>query len=740
MEETQIYTFWKLINEYIIEIPIIQRDYAQGRKEEKIEDIRNNFLDTLYRMIEDEGQSVDLDFIYGSIIDKTNILTPLDGQQRLTTLFLLHWYLSIKDNKHENIRNILKKFTYKTRVSSRNFCDELVSNEILLPEQGLLSESIIDKPWFFLSWKKDPTIQSMLTMLDAIHSKFKDTNGFFEKLIDADNKPVTFQFLRLDNFGLSDELYIKMNARGKALTEFENFKARFEQYLEKNKDYKQIFSKNIDGMWTDFFWKHRDNSLIDKAFMRYFYYISEMLYYKKNEKTLLYVNDEVKLNFDKIKEIYTDDNNIDFLFNTLNILSNNNIEASFFHELFNHVSLFDDRTDLFSRCVNNETFGIYEKIIFFTILSYLMKHNIEEPNDNLKDLVRVIRNQLLRVRQQNQTKYNSNLRYENMSKYVNSVIDVVDSNENIYYSLNNSINFKSISSINYEVEKAELIESTYELKTIIHQLEDSSLLQGAIHNIHITNDIKLSQDYMDSFNEIWSLDNNSLLIRALLTIGDFSVNTGWSNLGNKWYFGDGDKWHTILTNVKEEKKLIKIFSSFFDTYLCSTQNTVVQKLQNIIDEWLSKQSVKDWMYYFVKYSEITSSDYNLFTFKYINEDIKSNFQIRNLTKNSLRAWHINPYVKTVVEIINNNDICILNDCCWSKTSDESPLKLKQCELWCMEDGWHVYVYEDELLDQSVINEYNLSKLTDKEGCEYFLLVDTDDKDRIEIAVEFISKL
>lgn len=29
------YTFWKLLDDTSIEIPIIQRDYAQGREEEK---------------------------------------------------------------------------------------------------------------------------------------------------------------------------------------------------------------------------------------------------------------------------------------------------------------------------------------------------------------------------------------------------------------------------------------------------------------------------------------------------------------------------------------------------------------------------------------------------------------------------------------------------------------------------------------------------------------------------------
>ena len=76
-------------------IPLIQRDYAQGRKNPDIVRIRERFLDALHQAVCNNG--ICLDFIYGDI--KTDgILTPLDGQQRLITLFLLHWYAAKKDN------------------------------------------------------------------------------------------------------------------------------------------------------------------------------------------------------------------------------------------------------------------------------------------------------------------------------------------------------------------------------------------------------------------------------------------------------------------------------------------------------------------------------------------------------------------------------------------------------------------------------------------------------------------
>ena len=47
-----------------ITIPIIQRDYAQGRRDPEIERVRNRFLDALYAGL---SKPITLDFIYGDI-------------------------------------------------------------------------------------------------------------------------------------------------------------------------------------------------------------------------------------------------------------------------------------------------------------------------------------------------------------------------------------------------------------------------------------------------------------------------------------------------------------------------------------------------------------------------------------------------------------------------------------------------------------------------------------------------
>ena len=127
------YTFWKLLSEYKIEIPIIQRDYAQGR--ESASAIRKELLESIYKALMEEN-CLDFDFVYGSaeeLIGEENTakhlrkLLPLDGQQRLTTFFLLHWYIAQKEKRMVEAKSVLQNFSYTTRVSSREFCNLLVS-------------------------------------------------------------------------------------------------------------------------------------------------------------------------------------------------------------------------------------------------------------------------------------------------------------------------------------------------------------------------------------------------------------------------------------------------------------------------------------------------------------------------------------------------------------------------------------------------------------------------------------
>ena len=271
-----------------IEIPILQRDYAQGRKEES--EVRTLFLNSLFQALNNNDESrkpLDLDFVYGSFKeDQSKAFSVLDGQQRLTTLFLMHWYLAVQHCHIEEFRDRFvtdeqrSRFTYKTRPSTTEFFDALISKDIELSD-AVISKQIKNSQWFYLSWQQDPTVQACLNMLDAIQALFSENYiDFYDRIINTTEPYITFQFLDLHSFGLSDELYIKMNARGKPLTIFENFKAKLEQKIksfdgalpeytlpfQNNASGYEYFIHKVDTDWADLFWPYRNVCSDDDTF------------------------------------------------------------------------------------------------------------------------------------------------------------------------------------------------------------------------------------------------------------------------------------------------------------------------------------------------------------------------------------------------------------------------------------------------------------------------------------------
>ena len=86
-----LHTFGELIRENKIVIPKIQRDYVQGSNAQQ--EKRDEFLAVLLdHLVSDKEYH--LDFIYGTGGTDQGEFLPLDGQQRLTTIFLIHWVLS----------------------------------------------------------------------------------------------------------------------------------------------------------------------------------------------------------------------------------------------------------------------------------------------------------------------------------------------------------------------------------------------------------------------------------------------------------------------------------------------------------------------------------------------------------------------------------------------------------------------------------------------------------------------
>ena len=335
-------TYWDFIKENNIVIPIIQRDYAQGR--EGKEDLRKRFLGSLRNALSNSKELV-LDFIYGMQHKRgaQYLLVPLDGQQRLTTLWLLHWYAYLiydsNDNVSENLKILKENFTYETRISSREFCEALCDNFLSLKtayknKNKGIRQIVENQTWFMSEWKQDPTVKAMLTMLggdvsikgesnsknvgvaneelsaDFIEVVFNRDTCMWEKLI-GDKCNIVFYYLPLDGKGLqeSDDIYIKMNARGEQLSDFENFKADLIDYIQKQdakgqtpNQWKSLLHPDkpdkgipllMDTEWVDIFWK-KNKSIDNKVDEIYFAFLNrffwnELFIAKKNKDYVLRV-------------------------------------------------------------------------------------------------------------------------------------------------------------------------------------------------------------------------------------------------------------------------------------------------------------------------------------------------------------------------------------------------------------------------------------------------------------------
>jgi hypothetical protein len=785
------YTFFELQKEkkYKIVIPQIQRDYAQGR-EDKNNDNKIKGYDFILKIIEvltNDNSKLHLDFVYGFTeeIDKNQFaFIPLDGQQRLTTLWLLHWYLSPKNETEQNgikmisisdeVKEWLKNFTYITRDSSKRFCEELI--EKYLPVSDNIYMTIKDAVWFMASWQNDPTVVSMLNMLDTLQKLNFDKEKAWENLFK--NRKITFDYIDIksDEFKLTDELYIKMNSRGKLLTSFENLKAQLSEiisdedtdkldYEETKVTFQKYFAFKIDSVWTDLFWHFvsvkkekiqeamknsrnlsKDESPISYCFMNFFTYIAQMCYFRDN----LDMNAD---DFKKEYSIFKNKENTRFLFNTLNLFygistgkSNQvNIDNinTFFKKIFHEgnidtsyqgqVRIFEDNdVNLFEKCLlEGDRFSVRNRIILYCLISYTINYGLNEVNYELRYYIRVIRNLLQAKRYINGITYVTDFRINSFGNYW-KLFNQLQEKPNAYRRLLEYIDNKgteiSDNALNNEKEKAKIVVDNISTDQAgiqaLFQLEEFDYFKGLIHQLKPKETASKFTYYSKAVREIWGENKDDLVIAALIACDFDGLHIRYCN-AYQWKTITFGKHNTVLTS--EDDKISNSILKLIDAYLSLTNGSSREKLEQIVSSKLEILTVRDWRYYFLKYYNTMFKNGNYFAWG-------NDFEIESLGSesfNPLVAYHINPYVTTVSHSLSNMICNEIN--CWGIYSYESKIALKnRFELYCKKDGWYIKVPEDQTIPDELRKKYDIK--------ENNIFSETDGKDRIEIAVEFCKDL
>lgn len=414
----QTYTLLSLCKDYPkIEIPIIQRNYVQGNDKT----IRCHFVNYLVKALTQQSP-VELDFIYGAERQDTQltdncapnncapqvskVLIPLDGQQRLTTLWLLHGYLlaleQVNNNpeqlsleKREAQCQLLAHFVYETRQSAKDFCGYWLQEVTECACQELVetpSKYLRNCAWFDPEWEKEGTVTAMLGMLDEVASKRAELQEMpFRRL-----ERIRFYYLPIEKFGLSNELYIRMNARGEQLTSFEHFKSSFYKVIQHHPSLSAIKEKMEYG-WVDALWQYRpkDTHVTDHPFMKCLSFVTEVLHikaykgeedYKTPQPVMSKADPYTELSL--IESVYQEQAHVTYLEQTLDC-----VEKLKGIQYANLLKDSDEKTlsfqEILSQMLKDGLKTVNQRILLYTAIAYVQHHNTV---DGIVPLLRVVRN------------------------------------------------------------------------------------------------------------------------------------------------------------------------------------------------------------------------------------------------------------------------------------------------------------------------------------------------------------
>ena len=752
------YTLKELLNKYSVVIPQLQRDYAQGRADAK--ELRERFLSQILRVLGGKGR-LNLDFVYG--YDKAlspnhhPIFYPLDGQQRLTTLWLLHWYLLPSESLAEE-REWLLRFSYRTRSSSTRFCQLLVEYAEVDSSRRDVA-AIKDQPWYRQSYNADATIAAMLGTLRTIEELVapEERVALWERL--CHQRALTFDVIDIkgEEFRLTDELYIKMNARGKQLTSFECYKADLTRALRKIGEqdvpcsykgkplsYADYFAFKVDNEWLDLFY-HGEIDGLDERMYGFIQNIAKLCFFldpenaKKNVDAFTY--------WDSVN-VFLRRDNAPRLISILDLFER--IQAKqplrdFFATLTPSIRFLEENgeeapasvKDLFREsCDKNASVNL---VLLLALSHYMEKYQLVEATEELQDYLRVLRNLLWGERQRDKMRYQSNVRINSLLTYW-GWIEPLASREQVLDAIKNSgeVFSKKLH------QRVDFILKYPELKPLIGELEDHPLLAGQLGIFDLDLDANEFKRQAEAFKQIFDVafyapkHTSKLIIRALVASGYPGVQgkNVWGGYRDTWFFGGNGRWSTVLSikeyDQPEQRKAIRQLLSQFAGGTGDTK----ERLQRIIDAYLGSEDAKQrgWRYYFVKYPEFYSGDTNFFAWDNREETADAYVDsLKSFSSNPLIGYHANAYVQVVWRLVGGGDTHCRPE--WVQGAKDSRLHLVRSDIYIeyTPEGWRIDLPQGYVLPEEIMQEFELSPSN-------LILRETPTADRIERAVAFCRSL
>ena len=485
-----------------------------------------------------------------------------------------------------------------------------------------------------MEWINDPTVRGMLTMLDEIQKRFADIDDLWNKL-----DKINFYFRDIEEMELTDDIYIKMNSRGKPLTDFEHFKAELLKIIRsENND--EAASKRIglkiDREWTDLLWVYRDEyNLVDNRFLNFFRIISLILIYKSDRSSSEF---DLKDDFSLLDRLYKNQpNNVAFLelafdcmvnIQNKTLISNSSITnpiGDFFgsflssgHHEHGKVVAPQQITnlDILEEVLNGKalkTNTLYWIIMLYSFLLYLMKYDTIKEIDFRRRL-RVVVNLLKNSRNEVVDTPNGDAgnRMPANLRQVENIILSGEISDCITIDNDKRQNFNVIQ-MEEERQKLQFTNEHPEHSANLFQLEDYHLLQGRTDIVGYEN-THLYQRFINVFDTC----SRDMIDCAMLATYDYSqrLNNWCIQLGSGSQDEIGDKaWYALfhptgkITDFNKTKKSLR-------SLLEADVEIDDKYLQDRIDAYLSECRTKnqyEWRYYYIEYPCFRPRRYGKYT-------------------------------------------------------------------------------------------------------------------------------
>lgn len=454
------------------------------------------------------------------------------------------------------------------------------------------------------------------------------------------------------HMGLTDELYIKMNSRGKPLTMFEHFKAELEREIRNYDEHAadRVISK-IDCTWTDLLWRYRngdsetaEDNIIDDEFLHYFRFVCDVICYKEGESPQGNSNDEFSLlqkyftvknehvtnNIETLEKFFDCWCNIpgytapeDFL---LSFMSHTHEKGKILVEARNMLDIFGDCLHTYTdKSGRTRQFHLNRFVLLYAITQYLQ--NLDKINENeFRHRIRIINNLI-----QNSEDEVSDRADRNRMPAILGEVDAIILTGQIDDSIENNFNVNQLAE---EKEKLVFLEANPDMRETLYTLEDNSMLHGQISVIGLEN-LKYADRFASLFKCQWDK-----IDCALMATGDYGqlarnkwryqyasskMLLAWDSLFHKGANYGFDKTKDVLV------KLLGTSEVFTDAVLKGISDTFMTECE-------AKQEFP-WRYYYVKYSVFRPGSYGKLT----NENAKEKPYMFSVMQTRTQ-WSSNTYM------------------------------------------------------------------------------------------------